>query len=73
MIEHRHVIFVLAVVKVAKRDVTAVRSLTRRLLISYTSCIVTNQRQGVEQTHTLHGMNPATTNSESLIAICSQT
>ena len=27
MIEHRHVIFVLAVVKVAKRDVTAVRSL----------------------------------------------
>ena len=27
MIEHRHVSFVLAVVKVAKRDVTAVRSL----------------------------------------------
>jgi len=27
VIEHRHVIFVLAVVKVAKRDVTAVRSL----------------------------------------------
>ena len=27
MIDHRHVIFVLAVVKVAKRDVTAVRSL----------------------------------------------
>ena len=29
MIEHRHVIFVLAVVKVAKRDVTAVRSFTK--------------------------------------------
>ena len=28
MIDHRHVIFVLAVVKVAKRDVTAVRSLS---------------------------------------------
>ena len=28
VIDHRHVIFVLAVVKVAKRDVTAVRSLT---------------------------------------------
>ena len=27
MIDHRHVIFVLAVVKVAKREVTAVRSL----------------------------------------------
>ena len=27
VIDHRHVIFVLAVVKVAKRDVTAVRSL----------------------------------------------
>ena len=30
MIDHRHVIFVLAVVKVAKRDVTAVRSLKAR-------------------------------------------
>ena len=29
MIDHRPVIFVLAVVKVAKRDVTAVRSLVR--------------------------------------------
>jgi len=29
VIEHRQVIFVLAVVKVAKRDVTAVRSLGR--------------------------------------------
>jgi len=27
VIDHRHVIFVLAVVKLAKRDVTAVRSL----------------------------------------------
>ena len=31
MIEHRHVIFVLAVVKVAKRDVTAVRSLRQNV------------------------------------------
>ena len=32
MIEHRHLIFVLAVVKVAKRDVTAVRSLGGSLI-----------------------------------------
>ena len=31
MIDHCHVIFVLAVVKVAKRDVTAVRSLNKNI------------------------------------------
>jgi len=34
MIEHRHVSFVLAVIKVAKRDVTAVRSLNVPLMKS---------------------------------------
>jgi len=44
VIEHRHVIFVLAVVKVAKRDVTAVRSLTEQ----YTE--ITGLNQNVKQT-----------------------
>jgi len=35
VIEHRHVSFVLAVVKVAKRDVTAVRSLVIGLLVLF--------------------------------------
>jgi len=34
VIDHRHVIFVLAVVKVAKRDVTAVRSLVAEILLT---------------------------------------
>ena len=45
MIEHRHVIFVLAVVKVAKRDVTAVRSLTMSALL--VTCLEHNENGGL--------------------------
>jgi len=46
VIDHRHVIFVLAVVKVAKRDVTAVRSLTpttSEVHVSYSFIFVGNR------------------------------
>ena len=60
MIEHRHVIFVLAVVKVAKRDVTAVRSLSEsisRLRLVRTSGIPVQFRTGIKVPNSLRNLS----------------